>query len=82
MRDEQREPSRKCERRREKSERGRLKPRISVMKHALIFIAIVLVIIWLAARLTLAVTSVALHVLWIVAIILAVVWLIGRLKGP
>jgi Flp pilus assembly protein TadB len=56
--------------------------RFSDMKHALIFIAIVLVIIWVIARVTLAVTSVALHVLWIVAIILAVVWLIGRLKGP
>jgi hypothetical protein len=52
------------------------------MKHALIFFAIILVIIWVVARVTLAVTSVALHVLWIVAIILAVIWLIGRLKGP
>jgi hypothetical protein len=50
------------------------------MKHALIFIAITLVIIWIIARVILAVTSVALHVLWIVAIILAVVWLIGRLR--
>jgi Flp pilus assembly protein TadB len=71
-----------CERLHEKSERRRRQARISDMKHALIFIAIVLVIIWVVARVTLAVTSVALHVLWIVAIILAVVWLIGRLKGP
>jgi Flp pilus assembly protein TadB len=69
------------ERRQEKSERQRRQTRISDMKHALIFIAMVLVIIWVVARVTLAITSVALHVLWIVAIILAVVWLIGRLKG-
>jgi len=58
-----------------------LEARISDMNHSLIFIAIVLVIIWVIARLMLAVTSVALHVLWIVAIIMAVIWLIGRLKG-
>ncbi len=52
------------------------------MKHGLIIIAVVLVIIWVVARVTLVVTSVALHLLWIVAIILAVVWVIGRLKGP
>ena len=66
----------------EKGEHGREETRISDMKHALIFFAIILVIIWIVARVTLAVTSVALHVLWIVAIILAVIWLIGRLKGP
>jgi len=71
-----------CGRLREKSERRRPQGRISGVKHALMFIAIVLVIIWVVARVTLAVTSVALHLLWIVAIILAVIWLIGRLKGP
>jgi hypothetical protein len=73
---------RHCGWRPEKSEHGRRQARISGMKHGLIFIAIVLVIIWLVARVTLAVTSVALHLLWIVAVILAVIWLIGRLKGP
>jgi hypothetical protein len=52
------------------------------MKHALIFIALILVIIWVIAKVTITVTSVALHLLWVVAIILAVVWLIGRVKGP
>ena len=46
------------------------------MKHALIFVAVALVIIWIIARVTLAVTSVALHLLWIVAVILAIVWVI------
>ena len=38
-------------------------------------------IVWVIAKVTLAVTSLALHLLWIVAIILMVVWLIGRLKA-
>ena len=51
------------------------------MKHAMILLAVVLVIIWVVARVALAVTSVALHLLWVAAIILAIVWLIGRLKS-
>jgi hypothetical protein len=51
------------------------------MKHALILLAVVLMIIWVVARVTLAVTSVALHLLWVAAIILAIVWLVGRLKS-
>jgi hypothetical protein len=51
------------------------------MKHVLILLAVVLVIIWVIARVTLAVTSVALHLLWVAAIILAIIWLIGRLKS-
>jgi hypothetical protein len=51
------------------------------MKHALILLAVVLVLIWVVARVVLAVTFVALHLLWVVAIILAVIWVIGRLKA-
>ena len=51
------------------------------MKHGLIFLAVVLIIIWVVARVTLAVTSVALHLLWVAAIILAIVWLVGRLRN-
>lgn len=51
------------------------------MKHVLILLAVVLMIIWVVARVTLAVTSVALHLLWVAAIILAIVWLVGRLKN-
>lgn len=51
------------------------------MKHALILLAVVLIVIWVVARVVLTVTSLALHLLWVVAIILAIVWLVGRLKG-
>ncbi len=51
------------------------------MKHSVILIAGLLIIVWVIAKVTIAVTSVALHLLWIVAIILVVVWLIGRLKA-
>lgn len=51
------------------------------MKHALIFGAVLLVIVWIFARIALAVTSVALHLLWIVAIILAVVWVIRKVTS-
>jgi len=51
------------------------------MKHAMILLAVVLMMIWVVARVTLAVTSVALHLLWVAAIILAIVWLVGRLKS-
>jgi hypothetical protein len=50
------------------------------MKHALILLAVVLVLVWILARVVLAVTSFALHLLWVVAIILAIIWIIGRLK--
>jgi len=51
------------------------------VKHSVILIAILLMIVWIIAKITIAVTSLALHLLWIVAIILMVVWLIGRLKA-
>jgi hypothetical protein len=51
------------------------------VKHSVIIIAILLLIVWVIAKVTIAVTSLALHLLWIVAIILMVVWLIGRLKA-
>ena len=50
------------------------------MKHSLIFLALLLVVIWVVARLVLAVTSVALHGLWILAIILVILWLFNRAK--
>ena len=51
------------------------------MKHVLIFLAVLLAVIWIVARLVLAVTSVALHILWVLAIIFAILWLIGRVRG-
>ncbi|HSP45182.1 MAG TPA: hypothetical protein VLO30_04255 [Chthoniobacterales bacterium] len=50
------------------------------MKHALILLALVLVVIWVVARVVLAATSVALHLLWVVAIVLAIIWVIARQK--
>jgi uncharacterized membrane protein len=54
--------------------------RLSSMKHSLLWIAVLLIVIWVVARLTLAVTSVALHILWIVAVIMLIVWLIGFIR--
>jgi len=50
------------------------------MKHSLLWIAVVLIVIWVIARLTLAVTSLALHILWIAALILIIIWLIGLIR--
>ncbi|HEX9424507.1 MAG TPA: hypothetical protein VF899_14815 [Pyrinomonadaceae bacterium] len=50
------------------------------MKHSLLWIAVLLIVIWVIARLTLAVTSLALHILWIVAVIMIVIWLIGLIR--
>jgi hypothetical protein len=44
----------------------------------LIWLAVLLVIIWVVARVFLAVTGALLHVLWIVAVIVAIIWLIKR----
>jgi len=52
-----------------------------MVKHSLLWIAILLVVVWVVVRVILAVTSVALHLLWIVAIIAAVIWLIGRVSS-
>ena len=51
------------------------------MKHSLVFLALLLVVIWIVARVVLAVTSVALHGLWVVAIILLILWLMNRGKA-
>lgn len=48
--------------------------------HTFLWVAIVLVVLWLVFRLFLAVTSLALHLLWVAAIVMIVVWLIGRFR--
>jgi hypothetical protein len=50
------------------------------MKHSLLWIAVLLIVVWVIARLTLAVTSLALHILWIVAVIMIIIWLIGLIR--
>lgn len=49
--------------------------------NSLVYFAIVLVIIWIVARVFLAVTSVLLHLLWVLAVILFVVWVINRVSS-
>jgi len=52
--------------------------RFESVKHSLVWIAVLLIVIWVLARVVLAVTSVALHLLWVVAIIAAIVWIYRR----
>jgi len=47
------------------------------VKHTLLGLAILLVVIWIVARVVLAVTSVALHLLWVAAIVIAIIWLVS-----
>jgi hypothetical protein len=49
------------------------------MNHPLLWLAVVLIIIWVIARVALAVTSAFLHLLWVIAIIFLIVWLIKKL---
>ena len=44
------------------------------MYQSLVWIAVGLVVIWIFARVVLAVTSFFLHVLWIGALVFAIVW--------
>lgn len=48
---------------------------------SLIWIAIVLVVIWVVARLVAGVAGVLLNLLWIIAIILLIVWLFNLVTG-
>ncbi len=50
------------------------------MKHSFLWIAILLVVIWVVARVVLAVTSVALHLLWVLPVIAIIIWLIKRVS--
>lgn len=45
------------------------------MNHSFVWIAVALVVVWIFARVLLAVTSLFLHLLWIGAIIFLLVWL-------
>lgn len=52
---------------------------VILMNHPLIWIAILLIVIWIVARLVLAITSFALHLLWIAAIVLFLIWLARKI---
>ncbi|MBA2241951.1 MAG: hypothetical protein H0W04_03540 [Chthoniobacterales bacterium] len=46
--------------------------------HTLLWWAVGLVILWIVARVFLAITSFLLHVLLIIAVIISVIWLVKR----
>jgi|GEM_PF-2005400 len=48
---------------------------------SLIYIAVLLVIIWVVARVIAGVASAMLNILWIVALIMLVIWLFGMVTG-
>ncbi len=49
--------------------------------NSLVWIAVLLVIIWVVARVFLAVTSALLHVIWIIAIIALIIWAVRKFTG-
>ncbi|MDX2081622.1 MAG: hypothetical protein SFU53_12640 [Terrimicrobiaceae bacterium] len=51
------------------------------MKYTFLGLAILLAILWVVARLVLALSGVFLHVLWIAALVFFVIWLFGVISG-
>lgn len=49
-----------------------------MLNHPFVWIALALVLIWLLARVLLAVTSFFLHLLWVGAVIFLIVWLVRK----
>ena len=49
--------------------------------NSFLWLAIVLVVVWLVARVFLALTGALLHLLWIIGIILLVVWVFRKVMG-
>jgi len=49
--------------------------------HTLVWAAVVLIVLWIIARVFLAVTSALLHLLLIVAVIVFAIWLYNRVAG-
>jgi len=47
----------------------------------LLMLALLLLVIWVVARVVLAVTGLMLHLLWIAALVLAAIWLIQKVRG-
>jgi hypothetical protein len=46
--------------------------------HTFLWLAVLLIVIWVVARVFLAVTSMFLHLLWIIGVVCFVIWLIKR----
>jgi hypothetical protein len=51
------------------------------MKNSPLGIAVILLVIWLVAKVVFAITSFFLHLLWIAAVLMFLVWVFGRLAG-
>ncbi|HEX8280674.1 MAG TPA: hypothetical protein VF551_04810 [Chthoniobacterales bacterium] len=49
--------------------------------NSLVWLAVVLVVVWIVARIFLAVTSALLHLLWIAAIVFFVIWIFRKVTG-
>ncbi len=47
--------------------------------NTLIYVAIALVILWVLARVFLAVTSVMFHLIWVIAVIFLVIWIVKKI---
>jgi hypothetical protein len=50
------------------------------MRIILPLVALLLIVLWITARVTLAVTGFFLHLLWIIGVIMMVIWLVGLLR--
>jgi hypothetical protein len=48
---------------------------------SLLYIAVLLIIIWVVARVIAGVAGALLNILWIVALVMLVIWLFGLLTG-
>ena len=49
--------------------------------NGIVWLAVVLLILWIVLRVALAITSGVLHLLWIVAILMLTFWLISKARG-
>lgn len=49
--------------------------------NSLIWIAVLLVIIWVVARFFLFITSALLHVIWIIVIVAVIIWAVRKFTG-
>ncbi len=49
--------------------------------NSLIWIAVLLVVIWIVARVFLGIISGLLHVIWIIAIIALIIWAVRKFTG-
>lgn len=49
--------------------------------HTFLWLAVVLVILWIILKFALALTGAALHLLWIAAIIMLIIWVINMVRG-